>query len=48
MSDETHCAILISYSGETEFIIEVAKVLKKKETQSSRLPVLQIIAFLNC
>lgn len=32
MSDETHCAILISYSGETEFIIEVAKVLKKKET----------------
>ena len=30
MSDETHCAILISYSGETEFIIEVAKVLKKK------------------
>ena len=32
MSDKTHCAILISYSGETGFIIEVAKILKTKNT----------------
>lgn len=32
MSDANHCAILISYSGETSFIIEVAKILKKKKT----------------
>lgn len=32
MSDNTHCAILISYSGETGYIIDVAKILKKKNT----------------
>lgn len=30
MSTNTHCAILISYSGETEFILYVAQILKKK------------------
>lgn len=32
MSNEKHCAILISYSGETEFMINVAKILNKKKT----------------
>lgn len=32
MSDETHCAILISYTGETEFILKVASLLKKRKT----------------
>ena len=32
MSDQHHVAILISYSGETPFIIEIAKILKKKNT----------------
>lgn len=32
MSEENHCAILISYSGETEFIIKVARVLVNKKT----------------
>ncbi len=30
MSDQTHCAILISYSGQTSFIIKVAKILRQK------------------
>lgn len=30
MSDETHCAILISYSGQTGFIVNIAKTLKEK------------------
>lgn len=33
MSDASHCAILISYSGETSFIINVAKILKQKKTK---------------
>lgn len=32
MSDETHCAILISYSGETDFVLRLAKILKAKKT----------------
>lgn len=32
LSDSSHCAILISYSGQTKFILEVANVLKKKNT----------------
>ena len=32
MSNEDHCAILISYSGETHFIRNVAKILKQKGT----------------
>lgn len=32
MSDEKHCAILISYSGQTPSILEVVKILKKKKT----------------
>ena len=31
LSNSTHCAILISYSGQTEYIIKVAKILKRKE-----------------
>jgi DNA-binding MurR/RpiR family transcriptional regulator len=31
-SDETHVAILISYSGETGYILQVAKKLKQKKT----------------
>jgi len=30
MSDKNHCAILISYSGQTEFILQVCKMLKSK------------------
>jgi len=32
MSDSHHVAILISYSGETNFMLDVAKILKKKNT----------------
>lgn len=32
MSDSRHVAILISYSGETKFILEVARILRKKQT----------------
>lgn len=32
ISDEKHCAIMISYSGETNYIIDVAKLLKKMNT----------------
>lgn len=32
MSHSKHCAILISYSGETDFILRIAKILKKKQT----------------
>lgn len=32
MSDSSHCAILISYTGETEFILKVAYLLKKRKT----------------
>lgn len=32
LSDETHCAILISYSGETKHIVDIATILKKKHT----------------
>ena len=32
MSDDKHCAILISYSGQTASILEVVKILKKKNT----------------
>lgn len=32
MSTNEHCAILVSYSGETEFILKVAKILKQKQT----------------
>lgn len=31
MSHTTHCAILISYSGETDFILRVARILKSKK-----------------
>ena len=31
LSNQKHCAILISYSGETEYIIKVAKILKRKK-----------------
>lgn len=33
MSDSSHCAILISYSGETRSMIEVVNTLKKKGTK---------------
>lgn len=32
MSDDTHCAIVISYSGETENILKVVRKLKEKKT----------------
>lgn len=32
LSNQSHLAILISYSGETPFILEVARILKKKKT----------------
>lgn len=32
MSNSKHCAILISYSGETDFILRIARILKKKHT----------------
>lgn len=32
MSDQDHCAILVSYSGQTEFILEVADILIQKGT----------------
>ena len=32
MSTKEHCAILISYSGETNYIIDVAKILKNMQT----------------
>lgn len=32
MSDQKHCAILISYSGHTEFVLKVARILKQKKT----------------
>lgn len=32
MSNENHVAIIISYSGETKFILEVAHILKQKQT----------------
>lgn len=32
MSDSTHCAILLSYSGETKYILDIADTLKKKHT----------------
>ncbi|MEG0368308.1 MAG: MurR/RpiR family transcriptional regulator, partial [Coprobacillus sp.] len=32
MSHSQHCAILISYSGETSFMIQVAQILKTKNT----------------
>lgn len=32
LSDEKHCAILISYSGETPYLIETVKILKRKKT----------------
>ena len=32
MSNETHCAILISYSGETNFMVDVAEILSNKHT----------------
>ncbi|WP_050635914.1 MurR/RpiR family transcriptional regulator [Candidatus Stoquefichus sp. SB1] len=32
MSNERHCAILISYSGETDFVLRVARILKERKT----------------
>lgn len=32
MSDESHCAILISYSGQTDFILRIARILTEKKT----------------
>lgn len=32
MSNQKHCAILISYSGQTEFVLKIAHILKEKKT----------------
>ena len=32
MSNQKHCAILISYSGQTEFVLRIAHMLKEKKT----------------